>query len=467
MQTGRRGPVNLDDSPDPGESAHVTYLPSYWAGYAHRTAFYARDFVHQATAAQLLGLERENLTMLRTFANSATAERKWFPLWAFNFDGSAFATDYRGDDDFVREIPAVFELVELTARLYRWTGDANYLGDDLWRYCSRSVSSFIRAHDTVIPNGIAEGTGQGIFQGTASYDEGPGAAVIESGDGIAAQYAAFQGYAALAAARGEREIAGEYAAKADALAAMFNTEWGVTPDQFEYVRARDASGQALLGFGREASVFPALKGLIDPDSARTAAFVHWLDRMHHAHRPPNIESLTYLPEALFRYGLDAEAYGWMREIIASLFLPHHVRAQGLNGDYPETAFTLVSQVVEGLAGVAPDAPNHAVTLCSHLPPELRWVDVRGIRIGGGEINVRHDGTTVSTLELVRGATPLMVTAQFPGARAHIGVNGHVKTARAVRSGGRDLSEVRVQVHPGERVSFVAVGALPDLASPPD
>ena len=54
--------------------------------------------------------------MLRAFAASATAGRKWYPLWALNFDGSPFKLDYAGDHSFVREVPAVFELVEQCLR---------------------------------------------------------------------------------------------------------------------------------------------------------------------------------------------------------------------------------------------------------------------------------------------------------------------------------------------------------------
>jgi hypothetical protein len=65
------------------------YIPCYWAGLTTRPAFYSRDFAHQALGAHLLGLDAENLSMLRTFANSATAARRWYPLWSFTFDGKA------------------------------------------------------------------------------------------------------------------------------------------------------------------------------------------------------------------------------------------------------------------------------------------------------------------------------------------------------------------------------------------
>jgi hypothetical protein len=98
-------------------------LPSYWAGLTDRPMFYSRDLCHQLLGAHLLGLDTENLTMLRHFAASANERRGWYPLWAFMFNGTPAALDYHSDDDFVREVPAPFELVEKTVEQYRWTRD--------------------------------------------------------------------------------------------------------------------------------------------------------------------------------------------------------------------------------------------------------------------------------------------------------------------------------------------------------
>jgi 2-polyprenyl-6-methoxyphenol hydroxylase-like FAD-dependent oxidoreductase len=64
-------------------------------------------------ADEIIGLDAENKTMLRSFARSATEEHKYYPVWALNFDAETYlAMDYRGPANFVREVPAVFELVE-------------------------------------------------------------------------------------------------------------------------------------------------------------------------------------------------------------------------------------------------------------------------------------------------------------------------------------------------------------------
>src|SRR5690348_3389648 len=70
------------------------YLPSYWAGLTDRPLFYSRDLAHQMLGAHLLGLDTENLAMLRQFAGSSNGDRGWYPLWAFEFDGTPAAIDY-------------------------------------------------------------------------------------------------------------------------------------------------------------------------------------------------------------------------------------------------------------------------------------------------------------------------------------------------------------------------------------
>ncbi|MET8832891.1 NPCBM/NEW2 domain-containing protein [Micromonospora sp. NPDC004540] len=456
VQTGRRGPVNGNGS-NPG-TGEADYIPSYWAGYAHRTAFYSRDFVHQAAGGHLLGLEEENKSMLTAFAASANEARKWYPLWALNFDGSPYNVDYRSDTNFVREVPAVFELVQEAEEQYRWTGDADYLDDPvLWQYYTKAVTDFVALHDTQLPNGIAEGTGRGIFQGAASYNERSDHAVIEAGDGLASQYRAYLAYAYLARKKGDLGTAATFEQKAAALKRYFEDEWGVVRDAWEYVRGRGPANEPYAGFGRENSVFYAVKEFLDADDKRTWDYLGYLDRMYVEDRPPNIEATTYVPDALFNYGFDEQAWTWMKDIIAKLHLPHEVPTQGTNGDYPETSFTLVSQTVEGLAGVRPNAPEHAVSVRSHLPAEIGWLDLDHIRVGEHDFGVRHDGTTKTVVNHNAGPQPLEVTVQFPGGWPKLKVDGKPVRPEYVHVNGRALTQVTLTVPVGASVTVTTSG----------
>lgn len=456
VQTGKRGPINVNGG-TPGPET-VDYVPSYWAGYAHRTAFYSRDFVHQANGAHLVGLDAENKSMIKLFAGTANESRKWYPLWALNFDGSTYTTDYKSDTNFVREVPAVFELVQKANEQYLWTGDAEYLNDPvLWQYYTKAVTDFISLHDSIIPNGVAEGTGKGIFQGSASYDERGGEVVIESGDSIGSQYQAFLAYASMAQAKGDTATAQQFAAKAKDLQELFSTSWGVEHGVPDYVRGRDPENKAFTGFGREPSVFLALKELPDPDSKKTYDFLNYLNDMYKVDTPPNVESLSYVPDALFNYGENEEAWGWMKQIIETRNDPHEVRAQGLNGDYPEVSYTLVSQTVEGLAGVQPNAARHEVSTLSNLPAEIGSLSLKHIQMGQHELGVKHQGTTRTVVSHESGPQPLTWTVQFDGGFPMVKVDGKPVKPSYAHVNGRAVTQVTVTVPVGAEISVDTQG----------
>ncbi|MEU7457458.1 hypothetical protein [Streptosporangium roseum] len=420
---GSRGPLNVDEHRPSGTGEGV-YLPSYWAGYAHRSGFYSRDFAHQFAGAHLLGLAEANLTMLRRFAASATPEHGYHPVWAFNFDGSYLAIDYRGPDDFVREIPVVFELVERAELGYRWTGDRAYVDDPVLRdFYRHATGEFVTRHSA--GGLVARGTGGGIFQGVASYNELSGEPLAEAGDGIAAQYRAYLAMAALSRAGGASGAAFER--RAAELKRHFNETWSGRGTGSGMVRAYTVDGRAMTGWGRENSWFMPLKGIID-DGPRNDDYLDFVDAQASGPgRPENVEALTYLPDTFFRHGRDDTAWKWMREIFAVRDRPHV--AGGLNGDYPEVPFTLVGQTVEGLLGVRPDAPD-AVTTRSRLPEGVDWLEVSGIPLGDGHLAVRHD-RHASTLTNLSSHVTYRWTARLPGGRTRV---QHVPPGRAVTAG---------------------------------
>ncbi|MEQ7007090.1 NPCBM/NEW2 domain-containing protein [Actinopolymorpha sp. B17G11] len=457
VQTGKHGPVDVE-GPIPPDAKQADYIPSYWAGYAHRTAFYIRDYAHQAAGAHLLGLDAENRSMLHAYAATSTEARNWYPLWALNFDGSPYFVDHPSESYFVREVPAVFELVDKAAEQYRWTGDSAYVDDPtLWSFYTKAVTDFIELHDTQLPNGVAEGTGQGIWYGAASYNERSDHQMIEAGDGIAAQYQAFRGYAELARARGDESLAEQFDTRADELFEYFNTDWGVAPGAWEYARGRNPDGAQVAGWGQENSMFMAYDEIIDPNSRKADDFIDYMYQMYTERRPSNIESSSYVPDVMFAYGRSEQGWAWMKDIIGALNEPHEVVQQGTNGDYPEVSFTLVSHTVEGLAGVVPDAPGHAVSTLSRLPEEIDWLNLDHIMVGEHDIDVRHEGSTRTTVIHNAGPRPLTTTISFYGGYAQIKVDGQQMKADHTLQRGKSVSAATVTVPPGGQVTAEAVG----------
>lgn len=441
VQTGKTGVVDGHERQRQGVGS-VKYIPSYWAGYTWRTAFYSRDFCHQAAGAHLLGLQAENLSMLRAFARTATAERKWYPLWALNFDGSPFKLDYAGDDSFVREVPAVFELVEQCHRQYLWTGNAAYVHDPvLWSFCTKAVTEFIRLHDTRIPNGVAEGDGSGdIFRGSATYNE-IHSPLVEAGDGIACQYQALCAYARLLAARGDKNEAGIVEKRAGQLRTFFNTRWGVKKDAENYVRGYDVQGQVLTDFGRENSWFLPLK-LITKPSPKTDAYLDFIARAVETPegRPTNLEAITYLPGVFFPHNRVEDAWKWLEYIMDQP-----------DKEYPEISYTLISHIVEGLLGFKPNAPEAAFMTVSRLPRAVGRLGVRQVALGNHRIQVTHEGRSKTTVVHQSGERSLKWTACFYGDHASLRIDGKPTVAQKHLLHGVPTSSVTVEVRPGQSV----------------
>ncbi|MFG3295159.1 hypothetical protein ACGF3G_40960 [Streptomyces sp. NPDC048179] len=436
---GTVGPVNADENHTSGTGT-APYGPTYWAGYANRSAYYSRDMTHQLTGAHLIGLDTENETMLRSYAASATAEHKYFPVWSLNFDAQTYlGIDYHGPDDFVREVPATFELVEKAAQAYLWTGDRRYVDDPvLWDFYRHATEDFIDLHNSAVPNGqvkVAEGTGKGIFSGAASYNEQGGDGLAEAGDGIASEYQAYLAMAVLARGKGDTTLAKKYDRKAADLKAYFNDTWSGTGSGSAMVRAYTLSGTPATGWGKENSVFMPMKQIIDP-GPRNDAYLDYIQAQELGpDGSPNIESTTYLPDMFFRNNRADTAWWWMRKIYGEREQQHVNSSQGPNGDYPEVSFTLVSQTVEGLMGITPNAADHQVTTQSRLPSGMKWLQVADVPIGtgtgndAGMVTVRHDGATRTTLTNNSRQGAYTWEARFPGAHKKLTVNGVPQHAR--------------------------------------
>ncbi|HEY9425184.1 MAG TPA: hypothetical protein VIP54_10325 [Microterricola sp.] len=445
------GPLDVSEA-NPGPFRHAPYRASYRAGYAHRSGYYLRDFAHQAVGAQLLGWQRHNAGMLSALLATATPEHGGWPVWALNFDGETpLAIDYRGPHEFVREVPAIFEMVELVHTLYRWTGDAEMLGHrSFWR---NTLGAFVAANDTHRPNGVAEGSGLGIFDGAASYNEHPTAHFREAGDAFGAQYAATLHAAALERAGGNAEEAERYERTARGLAEYFRSTWSRSEETAgAIVNGWTVDGEPVTTWGRETTWFMPLKGLF-ADDGRADALLGEIDRncVDPVGAPANVEALSYLPDLFLRHGDADAAWRWMRHIYGIRNEAHEVPQQGLNGSYPEVSFTLVAQVI-GLLGLQPNAAERTVTTRPVLPAGISRLEAFDVPFGDGTIDVgaildaAGPGTTAGTLWLRNGTSEAIHWRLSGGAEPRF-QDPHLDRATAPAAS--------VTVEPGERMTLPA------------
>lgn len=469
VMTGKTGLVNRDENNNDG-SGTAKYIPSYWAGYYDRTAFYGRDFVHQATGGQISGLKDENFSMFKTFAKNATESRKWYTFWAINFDGTPHTIDYKNDDLFVREVPAQFELVEKAYEQYLWTGDERYIyDDDLWNFYTKVLTDYISLHDDQNVNGIAEGYG-GIFQGSCTYNE-RGKFPIEAADAIGSQYQATLAYAGMLSARGEDKEAKEWYDKAEVLKKYFNEDWSVIDPNSQnenYATVLQKDGKKLNDFGKENSWFIPMKLLSEPGE-RNDKYLDFISEKlgdgigSTEDSPWNIEAYTYIPEAYFPYNRNEEAWKWMKYIMSVKDQAHERATQGTNGDYPEISFTFISHTVEGLMGVEPDAGAHKVVTAPHLPGEVEWVNLDNLQMGDHDLSITHNGLTMTTLTN-KASESLNWEARFYGDYKYINVNGEQVKSGQKKVNGELVSYANVEVAANDTVSVEASNTVLEIVN---
>ena len=427
-------------------------MPSYWAGYYNRTAFYGRDFYHQANGGQIIGLDNETYNMLWTFANSATQSRQWYALWAFNFDGTPYSMDYRSDTNFVRELPANFELLEKIYSQYLWSGDRRYIEDPvIFQFATKCMTDFITMHDRN-GDGIADEIGTGIFNGSATYNERSGRVVHETGEAIGCQYRATLAYAGILEARGDEDGAAEYRAKAAWIKEYFNTTWSVNPSDPDglYVYGRNINnGNYYYDFGKETSWFIPMKLVTEP-GPRNDLYLDFIDeRMGTGigstpDASNNIEAYSYLPDVYWPYNRSETAWKWMKYIMSVKDRTHENASQGTNGDYPEISFTFISHTIEGMMGLEVDAVRHEIATIPRMPAEVGWLQVDYVQIGGHELTLRHDSLTSSFISNT-SEFGLRWMARFYGDYKYIIVDGEYMLARHDVLNGVEYSYVYAQV----------------------
>lgn len=453
VMTGKKGIINKDEENPEGDHTGIhDYIPSYWAGYYDRTAFYSRDFVHQVIGAHMGGLDEENYSMFKAFVKGATKERKWYTPWAFNFDGTPHTIDFKHDDYFVREVPVQFELVEKAYRQYLWSGDSRYLYDeDFWNFYTKVMTEFITLHDTN-NNGIAEGSGKGIFEGTCSYNERSGEALLEAGDAIGSQYQAMLAYGSMLEKRGDTK-AKAWHVKAQKLKDYFNQIWSVA-DSMEsgYVRAWGINGERYSDFASENTWFIPLKMITEPGERNSKYIDFILDNLGEGIgttplAPNNLEAYTYIPDMLFLYNRNEEAWKWMKYITSVKNVPHERPSQGRNGDYPEISFTFVSQIIEGMMGIEPDAHKHMLATLPRLPKEVGDVSVEHLMIGENELVVSYQGNTLASVTNVRGNSVLW-EAGFYGIYEEICIGDKRVKSKQKLVNGLTISYTVLEIRPG-------------------
>jgi hypothetical protein len=343
--------------------------------------FNMRDFAHDASGAAELGLVRQNRSMLSFLTASVSASRDWAGYWEMTPYGKPMQADYKNDQDFRYCLPANFDLLAACYRQYQWTGDPIYLSRPFLDFYRHTIEDYVHAWDRE-GNGMMQSSPDRGLRGIPSYNQQQPRS-LTGADLVAAQYAGYRAFADFAERLNDKNpefsgLAHSARAKAEALKDRFNSQWW-DPDLGRYHSALLPDRTFYSGYIAESLIFPLKFELVEPGKKAAGA----LDSLE-AEKPPNPQGRSYVPEVLFQYGRDQDAYQTLLELSDPDYF-----------EIPEIAFAMVDAVTSGLAGIAPDVPRKIITTRSHLPKDMEFVKLEGVPVGPNAIAIRHEGRTVT------------------------------------------------------------------------
>jgi hypothetical protein len=374
--------------------------------------------------------------MLRRFAENISARRGWCSYWEIDKLNHPCPVDYRDDDYFWYNFPANFDVLDCCLRQYLWTGDRTYLEDPALRFFyAKSVNEYIHHWDWD-QNGMMEHYPEYGFRGIATYNEEVPDPLL-GGDLLAAQHAGYRAFAALMDLDGREAEAEEYRQKALDLKCLFNnTWWDAQHKRFYGFLMQDRSFSTDdQGLG---NIFTLYFDLADGQERihRTLEGIIQLEPEIN-----NVETRSYIPEILYRYGRDQAAYA----VLKSLFDPNLPRRE-----YPELSYALIGALGTGLMGLAVDAREHLVSTLPRLTADTGQADLRSVPVFGTHLDLCHVGCAETTLTN-QGRQPFYWQATFPGQMDRLVVDGKSWTAQqATRWDGQQESFVLLRVGGGEK-----------------
>ncbi|NVM67275.1 hypothetical protein FHW88_005596 [Mucilaginibacter sp. SG538B] len=419
--------------------------PWYESALPPRDAFCMRDVSHQSIGGEILGLKRENNNMLTLFARNISASKNWCSYWEMNKTGKPAPEDYRNDREFWYNLPANFDVLYASWRMYLWTGNKYYINDPVFtNFQEKTVKDYINAwvlsSDSLLnrpahPNAPVPFNESDPFhrcRGLPSYSEG--VPNLKTGaDLVAALYRGLSTYAAILASKGKLAEAKAYALKAEKYRHKLEADWWDTRDNLYFTYyGRDGK------FGRDEGEtfllwFDALK-----DTARIKQTLS-----HLASKTWNVENTSYLPLIFY----NNNSWDKARDYLLYLSDKNTGRRE-----YPEVSFGVIEGIVQGMMGITPNARSQSITTI-YKTTGNGDAAISNLPLLGTMINVVHQGTQQSSLNNI-GKLRIIWKAMFYGTYKQAYANGRpVPVKHVTDNWGKYISFAEVTVKPSQHIKI--------------
>lgn len=423
----------------------------YEAALPGREAFCMRDVSHQSMGAQALGLAGYTYNMLHHFAGGISQSRDWCSYWEIDREDRPAPVDYKSDAAFWYNLPANFDVLDASYRMYLWTGDLRYINDPVFdNFYDRTMSSYVKRW-SLEPGSIMNRqrwllpmTAEEVREqhSESRYRRGiPGYNESEHGyvagiDLLAVEYAAYRDYAAIESMRGDEAASQNARDQASAIKNLVNTKWwNATANSF----------YSTLGAQHKLTGHDAMDvlywGVAAEGQKAQAAVKDLLAEAQH-HPPCAVEGASHYAEILYRYGQPDAGYS----VLLDLAAPGHCRQE-----YPEVSFSEIAAITTGVMGVSiVPGEERTVETLPGLTAKTAWAELRNLPVGRNLLDIRHEGIRASTFTNLTGPA-LTWRAAFPGMHRELLVDGKQIEARTEERHGKNVSWIQVPVGAGDTV----------------
>lgn len=423
----------------------------YEAALPGREAFCMRDVSHQSIGAQALGLAAYTYNMLHHFAAGISPSRDWCSYWEIDRENRPAPIDYASDEAFWYNLPANFDVLDASYRMYLWTGDIRYIKNPVFdNFYDRTMNDYVKRwnlqSDSIMnrQRWLVPLTSEEILEQheKSHYRRGiPGYNESEHGyvagiDLLASEYAAWRDYSIIERMRGDEAGSQNAAAQAAAIKSLVNAKWW-NANANSFYSTLDAQHQLK---GRDAA--DVLYWGVADEGPKTEAALKDLIAEAQNHPPCAVEGESHYAEILYNYGATNVAYS----IILDLARPGRCRQE-----YPEVSFSEIGAITTGVMGVSivPGDEMQIETLPG-LTEKTAWAEIRDLPIGSNRVSIRHDGVGNSKITNVSGPA-LIWRAAFPGLHQYLLVDGKETAAHTGRQSGSVISWVQIPVGAGDVV----------------
>jgi len=372
--------------------------------------------------------------------------------WEINRYNKPAPADYENDADFWYNLPANFDVIYNAYRLYRWTGNKDYLeNEDLQNFYELSIDQYVdhwdlgsnevlyRNRSMHLAKDLSN-TRFGNKRGIPTYNEGGRGETFLGIDMTASLIAAYKAYYEILELTGESVEAAEIRTKVEREQAFLDDFWW--DDQKEAYRSiwyeDDTFDYFMVG---ENQAF--LHYLIYFDVINDAKKIEKIVNDYDTNFDKLIVELkSYLPIIFYENNLTKKANRMIIDLCSE---------ENLRRDYPENSFTVIEHLTRGLMGVEPYGASNTFSTLSRLESVNDWAEIKNVPLLANKVTVHHDGRGQTTATNESG--PLVKwSARIAGAHEYLFVNGK-KTKSILEKGTQNrYSYCTVALEPGEKAT---------------